>query len=226
DSYATGDHSQANITLVNQTPSDVRDLRVRVRVYDLQGRVRDDKTSANLDVASGGTAAAMTIPREARDSRVFFIRCEVLDPSGKVVDQNVYWQSQRNDDVGDPDGDFAFELHQDSFADMTPLNSMPKVPLQVTARRSSPGQDAKDGITISLRNPSKQVAFFERAEVTSTEDGDELLPSEYDDNYVTVFPGETVDIRASVPRASSNSGSADWVRVTGYNSAPVVVPVS
>ena len=45
----------------------------------------------------------MTLPREARDSRVFFVRCEVLDASGKVVAENVYWQSQRNDDVGDPD---------------------------------------------------------------------------------------------------------------------------
>jgi exo-1,4-beta-D-glucosaminidase len=235
DSYATGDHSRANVTLVNQTPGDAKDLRVRVRVYDLQGRLRDDQTSARFDVASGGTAQAMTLPREARDSRVFFVRCEVLDASGSVVDENVYWQSQRNDNVGDPNGDFAFELHQDSFADMTPLNSMTKVPLDVTAKRSTPDEDGQDGqsggqdrqaVTISLRNPTKQIAFFERTEVTSTQDGDEILPIEYDDNYVTVFPGETVDVRASVPRRSSNSGSADWVRVTGYNTSPVVVPVS
>ena len=225
DSYATGDHSQAGVTVVNQTPGDVKDVRVRVRVYDVAGRLRDDRTSANLDVASGGTAAAMTLPREARDSRVFFVRCELLDGSGKVVDENVYWQSQRNDDVGDPNGDFAFELHQDSFADMTPLNSMPKVPLEVTAKRSANDHDTQ-GVTISLRNPTKQIAFFERAEVTSTRDGDEILPIEYDDNYVTVFPGETVDVRASVPRRSGSRDSADWVRVTGYNTPPVVAPVT
>jgi len=217
DSYATGDRSRANVTLVNQTPGEAKDVRVRVRVYDLQGRLRDDQTSAALTVGSGDTARALTLPREARDSRVFFVRCEVLDASGKVVDENVYWQSQRNDDVGDPDGDFAFELHQDSWADMTPLNYLTKVPLAVTASRS------EGGVVISLRNPTKQVAFFERAEVTSTRDGDEVLPITYDDNYVTVFPGETVDVRATVP---SGSASADWVRVTGYNTAPVVVPVS
>ena len=59
--------------------------------------------------------------------------------------------------------------------------------------------------------------------MTSTRDGDEILPITYDDNYVTVFPGETVEVRAAVPE---RSGPADWVRVTGYNSAPVVVPVS
>jgi exo-1,4-beta-D-glucosaminidase len=222
DSYATGDHGQANVTLVNQTPNEVTGARVRVRVYDLQGRVRDDQTSGPLDAPSGGTAAALALPREARDSRVFFVRCEVLDASGKVVDENVYWQSQRNDDVGNPNADFAFELRQESWADMTPLNTMPKVALAVSAERTT-DRDGKGAVTIHLRNPGKQVAFFERAEVTATRDGDETLPVEYDDNYVTVFPGETVDVRASAP---GRSISANWVRVTGYNSAPVVVPVS
>lgn len=221
DSYATGDHATANVTLVNQTPADVNDLRTRVRVYDLQGRLRDDRTTGDLDVPSGGATLALTLPREARDSRVFFVRCDVLDASGKVIADNVYWQSQRNDDIGDPDGDFAFELHQDSWADMTPLNSLPQVPLAVTAKRSTDGQ-GQEVVRIQLRNPTKQIAFFERAEVTGDRDGTEILPIEYDDNYVTVFPGETVEVRASVP---ARSASADWVRVTGYNSAPVVVPV-
>lgn len=33
------------------------------------------------------------------------------------------------------------------------------------------------------------IAFFERVEVMSTRDGDKILPIEYSDNYVTVFPG-------------------------------------
>jgi exo-1,4-beta-D-glucosaminidase len=225
DSYATGDNGLANITLVNQTPNEVANLRARVRVYDLQGRVRDDRTSPNFTVPSGGTALAMTLPREARDSRVFFVRSEVLDAKGKVLGENVYWQSQRNDDVGDPILDSAFELNQASFADMTPLNSMTKVPLEVTAQRTPDdgGDERGNAVTIQLRNATRQVAFFERVEVTADQDGDEILPIEYDDNYVTVFPGETVEVTAST---LGRSESAGWVRVTGYNTPAVVVPVS
>ncbi len=122
DSYATGDHSQANVMLVNQTPQEATHLRARVRVYDLQGRVREDRTSDEMTVASGSAATAITLPRVARDSRVFFVRCELLDRDGKVVGDNVYWQSQLNDDVGDPDLDVAFELNQSTWADMTALN--------------------------------------------------------------------------------------------------------
>lgn len=219
DSYATGDHTQAKITVVNQTPDAAENLRVRVRVYDTGGRMRDDRTSAPVAVASGGAVQALSLPRIATGSRVSFIRCQLLGPDGTVVAENVYWQSQQRDDVGGPRNDAAFELKQVSYADMTALNWMPKAPLQVTARRSPVGDRA---VTLSLRNPSAQVAFFERAEIMTAHDGDEILPVEYSDNYVTVFPGETVELRGVV---SSEGPAANWVRVSGYNTAPVIVPI-
>jgi len=208
------------VTLVNQTPDDRSDLRVRVRVYDLQGEIRDDRTTERLDVASGGSVDAMTLPRVARDSSVYFVRCEVIDDDGSVVAENVYWQSQQRDDVGDPTNDWAFELKQVSWANMTALNWMPKVPLEVSAQRTD--ADGENGVTIRLRNPTEHVAFFERAEILGAPDDDEILPIEYSDNYVTVFPGETVEVRGVVP---TDRTKANWVRVSGYNSPPAMVPI-
>jgi exo-1,4-beta-D-glucosaminidase len=216
DSYATGDHDEASITVVNQT-SDQQDLRVRVRVYDLQGRLRDDRTADNIDVAAGGATRAMTLPRIAWDSRVFFVRCQLFDRAGNLAGENVYWQSQRLDDVGDPRNDAAFELKQASWADMTALDYMTRVPLEVSARRAG-----DNGVTVRLHNASRQIGFFERAEIMSTPDGDEILPIEYSDNYVTVFPGETVEVQGTTPTPGVD---ANWARVTGYNTPPVVVPV-
>jgi exo-1,4-beta-D-glucosaminidase len=220
DSYATGDHSAAKVTVVNQTPYGQANLRVRVRVYDLQGKVRDDRVADNLSVTTGGAVEAMTLPREARDSAVYFVRCELIDSTGNVVAENVYWQSQQRDDVGDPRNDSPFELRQASWADMTALNFMTRVPLDISAHRTS--AQGENRVVVRLHNATKQIAFFERAEVMSTPDGDEILPIEYDDNYVTVFPGETVELK-SVIRGSGTA--ANWVRVTGYNTAAVVVPV-
>ena len=144
----------------------------------------------------------------ARDSSVYFVRCEVIDDDGSVVAENVYWQSQQRDDVGDPTNDWAFELKQVSWANMTALNWMPKVPLQVSAQRTD--ADGENGVTIRLHNPTDNVAFFERAEILGAPDGDEILPIEYSDNYVTVFPGETVEVRGVVP---TDRTTANWVRV-------------
>ena len=214
DAYAT-DAAQGRVTVINQGPDARRGLRVRVRVYDLNGKVREDRTTEGTDVAAGGSAQALTLPPGPADSRVFFIRCELLDTDG-VVAENVYWQSQVPDDVGPPSNDLAFDTKQVSWADMTALNSMAKARVQVGARRDG------DAVLISMRNPTPRIAFFERAELLATPDGDEVLPVEYDDNYVTVFPGETIEVRA---RALTPTAEVSWVRVTGYGSAPVVVPV-
>ena len=56
----------------------------------------------------------------------------------------------------------------------------------------------------------------------TTPEGDEILPVEYSDNYVTVFPGETVEIRGHLPNADQFPG---WVRVTGQNTPATVVPI-
>ncbi|MFV8320807.1 glycosyl hydrolase 2 galactose-binding domain-containing protein [Mycobacterium sp. 23] len=217
DSYAGGYGSPARIRVVNQTRHDEDDLRVRVRVYDLQGTLQTDRISQRTNVSAGGAAEAMTLPRGLTNSPVFFVRCQLTRDSGEVVADNVYWQSQQPDDVGDPDNDRAFDSIQASWADMTALNYLPRVPLDIAARSTD------QSVSIRLHNPTPNVAFFERAEVLSSLDGDEILPIEYDDNYVTVFPGETVEIRASVPGRGS---SANWVRVTGQNTAPITVAVS
>ncbi len=117
---------------------------------------------------------------------------------------------------GDLDNDRAFDSMQATWADMTALNSMPRVPLDITA------QLTRGSVIIGLHNPTQNVAFFERAEILSSRDGDEILPVEYDDNYVTVFPGETIEIRGTIPGQGSPQ---NWVRVTGYNTSPIIVPV-
>ena len=149
------------------------------------------------------------------------MRCQLFDKAGNMVSENVYWQAQQPDDVGDPRNDLAFELKQSSWADMTALNNLPRVPLEVTARRSTDSDHNR--VSIRLHNPSQQIAFFERAELTSAPDADEILPIEYSDNYVTVFPGDTVDLTGTIPTGGVD---ARWVRVSGYNTAPQVVPVS
>ena len=222
DSYATGDHREANVTVVNQSPEAKNHLRVRVRVYDLTGKLREERSADGIDVTSGAAVKALTLPPGPADSPVFFVRCELLDADGASLSENVYWQSQRPDDLGPPTNDAAFDTKQVSWADLTALNSMAKPPLEISA-----GRDGDDGraVTVRLHNPTSKIAFFERAELLpdgAPETAEEILPIEYDDNYVTVFPGDTVEVHGRVPAGGPTPA---WVRVTGYNGTPVVVAV-
>jgi exo-1,4-beta-D-glucosaminidase len=220
DSYATGDHSQANFTVVNQTPEEHDGLSVRVRIYQLDGKLRDDRSVNGIRVASGGAAHVLTLPRLNDLTSVYFVRCQLFDGSGKPLTENVYWQSTKDDDLGDPENDKAFDLKMASWADMTALNTMQQVPLEVRATLTI--VDGENHVTIRLRNPSGHIAFFERAEITSTRVGNEILPIKYDDNYVTVFPGEVVEIQGEVRQLV---GKAAWIKLAGYNTAEETAPI-
>ena len=224
DSYAIGDNSQARIVVFNQTPADVRGLRVRVRIYDLDGKVRDDRSTNGVAVPFNGATQVMALPRYPESSPVFFVRCQLFDdsagnrPSRLVVD-NTYWQSQKDDDLGARAHDAVMTLRQDRWADMTALNAMPPVALEIEATQTKVDEGGR--VTIRLHNPSEHVAFFERATISAERDGDEILPIEYDDNYITVFPGETAEIRGTVRKG----GKARWVRLEGYNTPAAAVPI-
>lgn len=222
DSYAAGDRRRGTLTVVNQSPRDRGELRVRVRTYDLTGAVRDDRSAADISVPAGGAAPVLSVPAGPADSPVFFVRAQLLDGEGSVITDNVYWQSQIPDDVGPPANDAAFETRQISWADMTALNTLAPAPVTVSAHR---GDGDGRTVVVRLRNPTSRIAFFQRAELLAAgrpETAEEILPISYDDNYVTVFPGETVEIRGTVP---ADGPLPTWVRVTGYNGTPVLAPV-
>jgi exo-1,4-beta-D-glucosaminidase len=216
DYYATGDHKQGNIRVVNQTISNRDDLRLRVRVYDLLGHVRYDQQASPIHVPAQGVALGLTLPRIKGVTSTYFVRCELFDRSGLRLVENNYWQSTTLDDLGSPSNDNAFKIKQVSWADFTALNTMPKVQLQIAGVDHS--SRAKDEVAITLHNPTDDIAFFERVSVTRGKDEEEILPITYNDNYVTVFPRETVHIFSRFGHAVSDKGQL-WLRLEGYNTS-------
>jgi exo-1,4-beta-D-glucosaminidase len=219
DSYATGNNSKANIIVFNQTPNDVHGLRVRVRVYDLDGKVRDDRSVNDISVSFNGINQVMLLPKYSESSPVFFVRCQLFDKSAKLIVENTYWKSQKDDDVGPLKNDYYTSLQQEKWADMTELNTMPAVKVEIEARQKKVGEESH--VTIRLHNPSIHIAFFERATISATKDGNEILPIEYDDNYVTVFPGETVEVHGTAWK----NATAKWVKLEGYNTPAIFAPI-
>ena len=219
DYYATGDNSQAKIIVFNQTPGDVSGLRIRVRVYDLDGKVRDDRSTNGIVVSYNGATQVMSLPRYPESTPVFFVRCQLFDDSGKLVVDNTYWQSQKDDDLGAIKNDAYMTMRQDKWADMTALNTMDPVTVEIEAQQKKIGTD--NHITIRLHNPSEHIAFFERASISTERDGNEILPIEYDDNYITIYPGETAEIHGIVWKGTRPR----WIKCEGYNTPAITVPI-
>ena len=102
----------------------------------------------------------------------------------------------------------------DSFADFTALAQLPKLKLKVIDHTERKGEDSVTHVTIE--NPNKSLAFFVRLKVNKGVKGEEILPVVWEDNYISLLPGEKREITATY-RTSELGASKPTVEVTGWN---------
>ena len=101
-----------------------------------------------------------------------------------------------------------------SYADFTAISQLPKVKLQVGERTERKGEDAITHVTIT--NPSKNLAFFVRLKVNKGANGEEILPVVWEDNYVSLLPGEKRELTATYHASELGAAKAS-VQVSGWN---------
>jgi exo-1,4-beta-D-glucosaminidase len=220
DYYATGDRSVARIHLVNQTLTPLSNVTAYVSFVNLDGSVKLNVSKEHLNMNPISSTEAMTVPRVRGLSPAFFVRCRLKSSDGRLLADNVYWQSTTDDDLGSPETEDGFRLTQRTWADLTALNNMPAADVAM----SSNSQQAEEWVTVTvtLTNHSQAPAFFMRAEVIAG--GDEILPILWDDNYVTLFAGETKKLQARY-KVKDSPALPPFVRLQGHNVAVRVMPL-
>jgi exo-1,4-beta-D-glucosaminidase len=211
DYYATGDRSTAHVYAVNQSVEPLEHVSVTVRLYDLGGIQKYVSAAHDVTLAPSSSKDVLTIARIPGLTAVYFVQLQMNDAHGKLLAENVYWQSQTDDEIGPPSNDSQFSAKEVQWANMSDLNNMPAARVGVSGTCESANGESR--VDIKLTNNSGHIAFFLRAEVTK-ENGEEILPIRYDDNYVTIFPHESRTIAA---RYDSLAGFKPSLRLQGYN---------
>jgi exo-1,4-beta-D-glucosaminidase len=219
DYYASGDRSKAKIFVVNQSLTAFSGLQASVALMDLDGVVKFSTKAAQVDVRPTSSVLALEVPRVKDLPPVFFLRCQLRDRDGRLLAENVYWQSSTNDELGPPDKENAFDSSQLSWSDLTALNTMKAAKISVAG--SAKQADGWSTVTVKLKNETNVPAFFVRAEIVNDAHGDEILPVTWTDNYVTLFAGESITLEAHY-KAADSSGMAPLVRVQGHNLAMMI----
>jgi len=195
-------HAQLNLpdfalAVVNTTQSAQRGLTLRSRVYSLDDRLLGERIE-RVDAAANATTTLKplaelvnALPRE----RLVLVRLTLTDEQGVLKSSNDYWQGL-------------------TAADQQRLTALAPQPLTLTAR----GVDSADGrlVTVTLRNSGHAPALAAKITVLDRT-GARVLPIYYDDNYLTLLPGEErkVDVRCPPGPACSRVALRGWNVVPG-----------
>ena len=187
--------SNGDVQVINNLPVAMTG-RVHLAIYNLDGSVALQR---DFDVSAAASVAAKVgaVEWPAGLSAVHFVKLELRDAEGKLASENFYWK--------------ALPEHQN---DLTALNSLPAVGLEVTvARRDVAGRSFFD---LTLRNPGRQIALMTHLQLRRKKSGERVLPVYASDNYLSLVGGETKTVTIEV--ATADLGGEDGlVAVDGWN---------
>jgi len=207
--YGYDDHS---IWVVSSQYEGVRGLKLTTKIYNLD--MTEKFTQSNtVDAPADSTAKIFALPDVSGLSPTYFLSLRLEDSTGKLVGSNLYWLSTKSETL-----DWAktnwWMTPTASYADFTALSQLPKVKLKVSDRSERKGEEEITHVT--LENPSKSLAFFVRLKVDKGAKGEEILPVVWEDNYISLMPGEKREVTASY-RASELGAAKAAVEVSGWN---------
>jgi exo-1,4-beta-D-glucosaminidase len=207
--YGYDDHS---IWMVSSQYTDAKGLKLTTKVLNLDMSEKFSQQTP-LDAAADSTNKVLTLPEIDDLSATYFLFLRVEDASGKLVGSNFYWLSSKPETL-DWEKSNWYTTPTSSYADYTALTQLPKVKLNLAHHTERKG--GEEAIThVILENPSKSLAFFVRLKVNKGKGGDEILPVIWQDNYVSLLPGERREITATY-RAQELGTAQASVEVSGW----------
>jgi beta-galactosidase/beta-glucuronidase len=168
-------------------------LTLRTRVLSLDNRTLADRIDS-VDVAANSVATLPRIdlgPLLAQEGLVL-VKLTVTDSRGATLSDNLYWQGK-------------------NAASQRRLLELRPQPVVMSARGHVDGEDTR--VDVLLRNQGDAPALAVKITLLDAQ-GNRVLPSYYQDNYVSLLPGESRHIEVRCP---ASSGHCAKIALRGWN---------
>jgi exo-1,4-beta-D-glucosaminidase len=210
--YSYDDNS---VAVVNSTYEGLKGVKVSVKLYNLDATEKSSR-EGTMNVAPDSSTKAFDLPRVEGLTTTYFLRLQLHDAAGKQLSDNFYWLSTKADVLDWKHKKDTVYTPQAEFGDLSGLNTLPEVKLEVKSSRQEQGSRA--GVRLSVRNPSGSIAFMVHLRVTQGKGGEDVTPIFWADNYFSLLPGEEREATASYDPSDLNGKDA-VLEVGGYNIA-------
>lgn len=201
------DYGKHAVYAVNEGAEDCK-VQATMCLYDLNGQEQTQQT-VELEVTPYTVVKAFDVPA-VRDNSFLFLK--LSDKQDSQETDNVYCLSVRPDE-----SDWAkttwVRTPLKRYADFTRLSAMPEADYTVDATVRQ--EDENVSVVITMENAPSALAFFTRLSLKN-EQGELLCPVFWEDNYISLAPGEKRTLKCLVPRSVAPSGDVT-LTVSGWN---------
>jgi len=194
---AVFDPRNNGIILANATPNRYEDVVVTIEIFDIKGNPVSTK-KYKIPALEPDTYGQQldTVDFSASRTDIVFLRLIIYNKAGEVLGRNVYWHNRKD------------------YQDYRELNLMPKAVVDIEASAPEILDNGNIQYVLTLKN-CNIPALGVRIRLTCEENGSEVLPVFYSDNYMTMMPGEMRTVTAQFDPARLH-GTPKW-SLSGWN---------
>ena len=210
--YNYGLHS---IAVINDHLHAVSNHMALIRIFDINSSQVLQKR-VDITIPAESASDLYKLPDSLNLSLSYFLDLRLINDAGIEVGTNFYWLSTRKDelDYEAEFADWAFYTPSKVYADHTLLHSMPEAKLILNHNFESSGD--RQTLKLTIENTGPHIAFFLELNIGGEKSGESILPVFWDDNYISLLPGEIRNIQASFAKKDL-AGDTPVFSVRGWN---------
>ena len=216
------DYNTNSVSVMNGTYAPLKSLKVSAKLINIDAK-EAAAHDATIDFDADASTKAFDLPKPDGLSTTYFLKLQLHDSSGKLISDNFYWLSTKPDTMDWANKKDTVYTPQKEFGDLTGLNSIPQVKLDVKA--DARHESRKGSIRLRVKNPGASVAFQIHLRLTSAKDGSDVVPIFWDDNYFSLLPGEEKSLSVTY-NTSDLDGKDSVLEISGFNIAPATIKLS
>jgi exo-1,4-beta-D-glucosaminidase len=205
-------YDDRTVAIVNGKQEPLKGLKVVAKIYDTAMKERFSN-EVSADVSADAVTKAFAVAEPDGITPTYFLNLQLFSPSGELISRNFYWLSTKPDVP-----DFAktewYYTPLTEYADFLALQDLPKATVHAAMTVSNEANETVAHVTVE--NTGSNLAFLVRLRILKGKDGAEVLPVFFDDNYISLLPGEKREDIAHV-RNTDLGGAKPILAVDGFN---------
>jgi len=204
------DPAANSIYIVNSTLEPAFNLKMKATVLNFNLKVMLN-VEKDVTIAANASHQVYTIPDIDSLSTTYFLDLRMYDKD-KLVSSNFYALSTRKDSLQWKKSTWYVTPCQ--YADLTELSKLEEVKLDVKKEIEKRGDDYI--VDATVHNPTDKLAFMVYLSVRKGESDESVLPVFWDENYITLLPGETRKVDGHF-HAADLDGTEPRLEISGWN---------
>jgi beta-galactosidase/beta-glucuronidase len=181
------------ISLINTRHVNLDSMQLSAKVVDFNMKTVWSR-SESVSIGADMYRELFIIPRGLSLTPVYFVKLELKNKVGGLISENTYWLSTADE------------------PDFSALANLQPVALEMIASKADSGKEFY--ITVKMSNHTGSLSFFNRLVITKGENGEEVLPSFWDSNFITLFPGEEKTVTVTVGKQDLQ-GATPYISIDG-----------